>query len=53
MSRLHEMKTKGVDNVLLPKHMRTESIQTVGDRMAQICTQEPELPAKPKKKSKR
>lgn len=36
MSRLHEIKTKGPDAVLLPKNQRTEKTQTVGDRLRQI-----------------
>jgi hypothetical protein len=37
MSRLHEIKTKGPDNVMLPKNMRTEETKTVGDRLRQMC----------------
>lgn len=36
MSRLHTILKKGVDNVLLPKNMRTENCQTVGDRLVQL-----------------
>jgi len=36
MSRLHEMKTKDLDSILLPKNQRTEQTQTVGDRLRQI-----------------
>lgn len=37
MSRLHLIKTKGVDNVELPKHMQTKDCVTVGDRLMSIA----------------
>ena len=36
MSRLHEIKTKGPDNVMLTPYHQTTRIKTVGDRLRQI-----------------
>lgn len=40
MSRLHLMKTKGLDNVELPRHMQTAGCVTMADRLASIAGQD-------------